>query len=47
LSEESIIDTREHHSHAVRLALQHRQRIWAYLMALAKDPNKAEDPADP
>ena len=27
----------------MRLALQHRERIWAYLMALSKDPNKAED----
>lgn len=43
MSEETAIDANDQHSHAVRLALQHRERIWGYLMALAKDPNKAED----
>ena len=27
----------------MRLALEHRVQIWAYLMGLAKDPHKAED----
>lgn len=43
MQEESPIDSNEQHSNAVRLALQHRERIWAYLMALSKDPNRAED----
>jgi len=27
----------------MRLALEHRAQIWAYLMGLAKDPHRAED----
>ncbi|MBN1675343.1 MAG: sigma-70 family RNA polymerase sigma factor [Kiritimatiellae bacterium] len=36
-------DPNDTRSEVIRLAIEHRARIWGYLMGLTKDPYKAED----